>query len=250
MASPYITGGASLFLTMLEKDYADENKDFTWNELRKEFRKRYIPVNQLDRKRNLSKDIKQTHTYDEYVEQFLGIVTSLDMLTENEKMYHFKEGLKYKYRIEMETVGIQTLVNAIELGQRLDHVMQRDNAENKVKQVNYAGHNHNHRQNNQRHYSQQYNRFENRQSKPQWQNRPISREKSNYSPQNSSANQYRSTTTSFKQKTPTGKVECYRCHKLGHFARDCRVKTLKRYTVQIWQPRPLTRRERTISKQL
>ena len=52
VTSPYIVGGAGLFLTTLEKTYEANNKDFLWDDLKKEFKSRYIPVNHLDRKRN------------------------------------------------------------------------------------------------------------------------------------------------------------------------------------------------------
>ena len=40
VASPYITGGASLFLTMLEKEYDSNSATFTWDDLKKSGRQK------------------------------------------------------------------------------------------------------------------------------------------------------------------------------------------------------------------
>ena len=202
--SPYLRGLALQTLIKFKREYPDS----TWYEFKDLLERTFIHPN---RERNLRiqlRNLRQKESYDNFVNEFLFILNQIDYMEEDDKILYFTEGLKSKTKFEVLTRKPVSLEDAILIASNYEH--SKDEVPSI--ELNTLRHRtYNMQQNFKRRFPNQ-----NRGNNGTTYTKNESRGRPNY--------RNRSRSSSRHSKSRKQPLRCYRCKKMGHMSKDCRVK--------------------------
>ena len=193
MATPLIKEGPLKALMAYTKSDAGSSD---WNGFQKVLRTQFEPK-LLDMKiRTQLRHLRQTDSLQKYLKRFHELTVQLSDLSEREKLVAFTDGLQEKFKYEVLARECNTLAQAVDVVCNLDFCANKGAPEevNMVKKVNFA---------------KFKGRYGGKYQKPY---------KKTVNPNNGRINKKGPYSGEYRAQ-----MECHRCKRKGHIAKNCRV---------------------------
>ena len=91
----------------------------TWEELKAQLKAQFRPSNVEYLARKSLMKLKHTGSIREYVKQFTTILLDITSMTEEDKLFHFMNGLQPWAEQELQRLGVQDFASAVAAAERL-----------------------------------------------------------------------------------------------------------------------------------
>lgn len=104
----------------MEADRAAEKEPITtWEEMKTELRRQFLPNNAAWIARDKLRELRHTGTIREYVKEFMSLMLDIDGMSEKEKLFAFISGLKPWAQTELRRSKAEDLTTAIAAAEAL-----------------------------------------------------------------------------------------------------------------------------------
>ncbi|KAL2934440.1 Activity-regulated cytoskeleton associated protein 1, partial [Bienertia sinuspersici] len=142
IAALYLSGDAKLWWrSRLDADKAmGRNPISTWEEMKVELRKQFLPNNVSWVARDKLRELRHTGSIREYVKQFMSLMLDIDGMSEQDKLYTFIAGLKPWAQTELRRQKVEDLTSAIAAAEALvDWKPRNENTDKGKEKANDKG---------------------------------------------------------------------------------------------------------------
>jgi len=165
--------------------YQSSQQDANWEDFAVLLKNTFKPADYMKKLKLKLRDLKQTESFESYLNRFRSIVNQIDDMTEQDQMLWFSEGLHPKTKFEVNSKNCQSLEEAILVATQFESCFGRE----KQVGINYT--------------------------RPFSQRRDLSFKKF---PQKKFGEK-RNLAPNFSSRKP---VKCFKCQKIGHTSNVCR----------------------------
>ncbi|XP_027156075.1 uncharacterized protein LOC113756717 [Coffea eugenioides] len=118
IASMYLSGDAKLWWRMMQSDPTRPKVD-TWDVLKEELKKQFLPTNVSWKVRDALWNLKQNKSVHEYVAEFQALMLGVKEMSEEDRLYTFIRGLQPWAQRELRRQNVQTVSQALVAAEKL-----------------------------------------------------------------------------------------------------------------------------------
>ena len=208
----FVLGKAGVFVRRLRESFAERRQRLFWQDFKDAMTKRYRPIDHARKIRNQLIHLKQTSSFNEYVDHFQNLCNQLEPtdLSEAEKLHYFTEGLHAGARFQIISKKIQSVDEAILIAAEFESCNTNRHVVDKINVIKVA------------------NKQNNRYKAGVQATTSHQRDKSihSFNKKDNKHVQYNANTTN------NNPVKCFKCKKLGHLANNCRQKMVSVATIE------------------
>ncbi|XP_027150169.1 uncharacterized protein LOC113750389 [Coffea eugenioides] len=118
IASMYLSGDAKLWWRTMQSD-PTRPKVETWDVLKEELKKQFLPTNVSWKVRDALWNLKQNKSVHEYVAEFQALMLDVKEMSEEDRLYTFIRGLQPWAQRELRRQNVQTVSQALVAAEKL-----------------------------------------------------------------------------------------------------------------------------------